>query len=103
MEEGWANGVMGTGVPSKSTISPVRYGFSLWHEGQRRLNTGDFSRDAPASCISAVWMSRTIAGTGIGALQCRHTTPRKDCRSVSRVISNLAMTDIDVGAGALGS
>jgi len=74
-----------SGFPSKSTISRVRYGFSLWQHGQRRLKTWDFRWDASVSSFATRKLP-TMAGTGIGALQCRHTTPRKIVGSVSSVI-----------------
>jgi hypothetical protein len=57
-----------SGVPSKSTISLVRYGFSLWHWGHRILKTWDFRGDNSASSAAACSFA-TMAGTGIAALQ----------------------------------
>src|SRR5271165_3439890 len=81
------SGVMAlSGVPSNSTISLVRYGFSLWHCGQRMLKTCDFREDDPAPSFEGSCRLPTIAGTGIGALQCRHATPRYVWCSASIVI-----------------
>jgi hypothetical protein len=63
----------------------VRYGFSLWHEGHRRLKTWDLRWDHSAPSAAAC-MLPTMSGTGTGALQCRQITPRKVGRSVSMVI-----------------
>jgi hypothetical protein len=74
-----------SGVPSTSTISRVRYGFSLWQLGHRRLKTWDFRCDDSAPSLAACRLP-TMEGTGMGAVQCRHITPRKVGRSVSMVI-----------------
>lgn len=90
---GRTNGIFISGDPSKSTISRVRYGFSLWQEEHRRVNTREFACDD--SACSSPWMAfswaPTTAGTGMGALQYRHTTPRKCWRSISRLISDLSV------------
>jgi hypothetical protein len=77
--------IAGWDISSKSTISLVRYGFSLWQWGQRILKTWEFRCDSSASPLHACLLP-TIAGTGIEALQCKHTTPRNVGRSVSMVI-----------------
>jgi hypothetical protein len=79
-----------SGFPSKATISRVRYGFSFRQQGQRRLKTWDFLCKVSISSFEEAWKLPTIAGTGMGALQCKHTTPRKVERSVSLVISALS-------------
>lgn len=83
--EGRSGVIVISGVPSKSTISLVRYGFSLWHSGHRMLKTWEFRWGASVPLLQTCLLS-TIAGTGMGALQCKHTTPRKVGRSVSMVI-----------------
>ena len=83
---GGSGDIAASAVPSKSTISRIRYGFSLWHWGHRILKTWDFRWDDSIPSFADACRLPTMAGTGMGALQCRHTTPRKVWRSASIII-----------------